>query len=416
MDASFNFTLRASSFAPPYQKAFMTILDTSPDIERDQASAWSAVICMSLLCFVLVSSEFMPVSLLTPLAADLGITEGHAGQAISVSGFFAVVTSLFGNAILSRMDRRSAVLLYTGVMIASGVIVTFAPNYALFMLGRALIGVAVGGFWSLSAAIIVRVVAPADVPKAIAMLQGGTAFALVIAAPMGSFLGSLIGWRGAFSTVVPLGLIGLAWQMAVIPRLPAEHQVSVGKIFGLLRSSTFAIGMAATTLAFMGQFALSTYLRPFLETVTGLDVGTLSLVLLALGVAGLVGTLVIGFVLRSHLMLAIIGLPLGLMAIALLLIVAGTSPIVTAVLLIAWGLLSTPIPVSWNTWMTRVIPKDLEAGGALQVALIQVGITAGAFSGGILFDAYGWTSPFFLASVLLAGSAALAALVGRKTI
>jgi predicted MFS family arabinose efflux permease len=233
---------------------------------------------------------------------------------------------------------------------------------------------------------------------------------------MGSFLGSVIGWRGAFFTVVPLGLTGLAWQMAVIPRLPPEHEASVGKIFGLLRSRTFAIGMAATTLAFMGQFALSTYLRPFLETVTGLDVGPLSLFLLALGVAGLIGTLVIGFVLRSHLFLALIGLPLGLMAIAILLIVAGTSPTVTVLLLIAWGLLSTPIPVSWNTWMTRVIPDDLEAGGALQVALIQVGITAGAFSGGILFDAYGWTSPFFLASVLLAGSAALAALVGKKTI
>lgn len=89
----------------------MTTLDTSPDIERDQASAWSAVICMSLLCFVLVSSEFMPVSLLTPLAADLGITEGHAGQAISVSGFFAVVTSLFGNAILfvPRMSLRNRI-------------------------------------------------------------------------------------------------------------------------------------------------------------------------------------------------------------------------------------------------------------------------------------------------------------------
>lgn len=416
MSVSFQITLHGLSRAPPHQKALMSTLDTSPDIERDQASAWSTVIYMSLLCFVLVSSEFMPVSLLTPLAADLGITEGHAGQAISVSGFFAFITSLFGNAILSKMDRRSAVVLDTAVMIALGIIVTFAPKYALFMLGQALIGVAVGGFWSLSAAIIVRVVAPADVPKAIAMLQGGTAFALVIATPMGSFLGSLIGWRGAFFTVVPLGLIGLAWQMTVIPRLPAEHEVSVGKIFGLLRSRTFAIGMAATTLAFMGQFALSTYLRPFLETVTGLDIGSLSLFLLALGVAGLIGTLVIGFVLKSHLSLALIGLPLGLMVVAILLIAAGTSPAVTAVLLIAWGLLSTPIPVSWNMWMTRVIPDDLEAGGALQVALIQVGITVGAFSVGILFDTYGWTSPFTLASILLAGSAALAALVGMKTI
>ena len=374
------------------------------------STPWAAVTCLSLLTFVLIASEFMPVSLLTPIANELGITEGQAGQAISISGLFAVVTALFGNSVLKGLDRKSAVLLYTGVLIASGLIITFAPNYLIFMVGRALIGVSIGGFWSLSTAILARLVSASDLPKAIAMLQGGTAFAAVIAAPLGSFLGGLIGWRGAFFIVVPIGLAGLLWQMAVIPKLPADEAVSVRRMFGLLRGRAFAIGMAATSLAFMGQFSLTTYLRPFLEGVTGLDVNALSLVLLGLGLAGLAGTAVVGFLLRSRLTPVLVGIPLLMAVLSLLLVAFGHVPLAVGAMLVLWGFLANPLPVAWNTWMARVIPNDLEAGGGLQVALIQFAITFGASAGGLLFDTSGWWSPFVLAAALLAGSAALATL------
>ena len=78
-----------------------------------RTTSWTAVVCLSLLTFVLIASEFMPVSLLTPIADELGITEGQAGQAISISGFFAVITSLFGNSLLSRFDRRTVAVLST---------------------------------------------------------------------------------------------------------------------------------------------------------------------------------------------------------------------------------------------------------------------------------------------------------------
>ncbi len=369
---------------------------------------WAAVTCLSLLTFVLIASEFMPVSLLTPIANELGITEGQAGQAISISGLFAVITALFGNALLKGLDRRNAVLLYTALMVVSGLIVTLAPTYLVFMVGRALIGVSIGGFWSLSTAILARLVSGSDLPKAIAMLQGGTAFASVIAAPLGSFLGGLIGWRGAFFIVVPIGLAGLLWQWAVIPKLPADGAVSVGRMFGLLRRRAVAIGMAATTLAFMGQFSLATYLRPYLEGVVGLDVNSLSLVLLGLGLAGLAGTAVVGLLLRSRLTPVLVGIPSLMALLALLLIAFGNLPVVVAAMLLVWGFLANPIPVAWNTWMTRVIPNDLEAGGGLQVALIQFAITVGASVGGLLFDTTGWWSPFVLGAVLLAGSALLA--------
>lgn len=379
-------------------------------------SAWSAVISMALLCFVLVSSEFMPVSLLTPIAKDLSVTEGQAGQAIAFSGLFAVITSLFGNTLLARFDRRTAVIFYTLVMVLSGLTVTFAHGYGMFMFGRALIGISIGGFWSLSTAILVRIVRPVSVPKAIAILQGGTALAFVVAPPLGSFLGSLIGWRGAFFTVVPAGVLCLIWQMVVIPKLPPQRDTGIGQIASLLRSRTFALGMIAVTLAFMGQFSLSTYLRPFLEGVTGLGINMISLFLLGVGVAGLTGTLISGFFVRDNLLPALTGLPAGLAIVAGLLTALGHIPAATGALLLVWGILVTPVPVVWNTWMTRIIPDELEAGGALMVALIQFAITMGAFTGGELYDHQGWVSTFMLATALLVASAVIAVLPGRRSL
>jgi predicted MFS family arabinose efflux permease len=387
-------------------------MDTGPTAAiaaPPRTTSWSAVICMSLLTFVLIASEFLPVSLLTPIAADLAITEGQAGQAIAVSGFFAVITSLFGNSLLSRLDRRTVVLLYTGVLILSGLAVAFAPNYLVFMTGRALVGVSIGGFWSLSTAILSRLATATDLPRALAMLQGGTAFAAVIAAPLGSFLGGHVGWRGAFFIVVPIGVAGLVWQLVALPSMAPEKHVSAARMVGLLQTPMVAVGMAATAVAFMGQFSLSTYLRPFLETVTALDVNVLSLVLLALGLGGLAGTIGAGFLLRLHLKTALVVVPAVLAMLSVLLILLGHNAIATAALLVLWGLFTTPIPVAWGTWMTRVIPRDLEAGGGLQVALVQVAITLGAFSGGLLFDAAGWWSSFALAAVLLTAAALLAA-------
>jgi predicted MFS family arabinose efflux permease len=230
----------------------------------------------------------------------------------------------------------------------------------------------------------------------------------VIAAPLGSFLGGLIGWRGAFFIVVPVGIAAFVWQALVLPRMPGGGTSSSGRTFGLLANRSFALGMAAMTLFFMGQFALSTYLRPFLEGVTGLDVNTLSLVLLGIGLAGLAGTSLIGFLLRAHLSAVLVAFPAALAAIALLLIGLGPVAIAATGLLILWGLLTTPIPVAWGTWMTRVVPDELEAGGGLQVALIQFAITAGAFSGGLLYDSAGWWSAFALGALLLLGSTVVA--------
>lgn len=368
---------------------------------------------MTLCVSTLIASEFMPVSLLTPVADGLQVSEGQAGLGIAVSGIFAVATSLFIAWASRGIDRRTLFLGLTAAMLVSGVLVAFAPNYLLFMVGRALLGVAIGGFWSMSTATVMRLVPEEAVPRALALLNGGNALATTIAAPLGSYLGQFIGWRGAFFCVVPLAAATFAWLFISLPNLPSRERASGVAAFKVLRRPQVPFGMLAISLFFMGQFALFTYLRPFLETATGVDVTTLSLMLLGLGVAGLAGTYAIGVALKRALYGLLITIPLVMAAIAVALVVLGHSPVSVAVLLAAWGLIGTAAPVAWWTWLSRVLPGEVEAGGGLMVAVVQLAITLGASVGGLLFDGWGYQATFLASAVLLILSGLIAWLAAR---
>ncbi len=369
---------------------------------------WSAVYAMALCSFVLVASEFLPVSLLSPIAETLRLTEGQAGQAIAISGVFAVVTSLSFSVLLGRIDRRRVVLALIAMLIVSGAMVAFAPSYLIFMMGRALLGITIGGFWSMSAAIAIRLVPEESVGKALAIMSGGTALATALAAPMGSFLGSLIGWRGAFFCVVPVAVGALVWQASVLPKLPVAERQSARAMLGLLHSKAVLLGLFAVAMLFVGQFALFTYLRPFLEQVTHVSVVMLSVMLLIVGASGFVGTVVIGRFIVKRLFLILWLLPLAMALVAIGLALFGSSTIATALLLTVWGFAGTAAPVGWWTWLARTLPEDAEAGGGLMVAVVQLAITLGATVGGVVYDTVG-AVPEFLSSAALLGVAAIAA-------
>lgn len=370
---------------------------------------------MTLCVFTLIASEFMPVSLLTPIAAELHVSEGWVGYGIAISGAFAVLTSLCISSVAGAINRKTLLLGLTALMGVSGLVVALAPNYAVYMIGRALIGVVVGGFWSLSVAVAMRLVPTTQVPKALAIFNSGNALATVIAAPLGSYLGGVIGWRGAFFCLVPIAIVALAWQWVSLPSLPpAPRAAGSGNVFKLLRNPLVALGMLAVGVFFMGQFELFTYLRPFLETVTGVDVPTLSMVLFAMGVAGFIGTALVSRVLQWGLYRMLVAIPLLMAATAIALAVWGSSLGLAVALLALWALVATAAPVGWWSWLARSLPHDAEAGGGLMVAVVQLSIALGSTLGGMLFDGIGYRVTFGTSAWLLCVAAVLAWLTARQ--
>jgi predicted MFS family arabinose efflux permease len=380
----------------------------------NEPAHWGGVFAMSLCVFTLIASEFMPVSLLTPIANDLNVNEGLVGYGIAISGVFAVLTSLSISSLTRAMNRKTVLLLLTALMGVSGLIVGFASNYVTYMIGRALIGVVIGGFWSISAATAMRLVPSHAVPKALAIFNGGNALATVVAAPLGSYLGAVIGWRGAFLCLVPLAVIAIVWQWVSLPSLAAQPRTpESGNIFKLFKSRLVTLGMLAVGTFFMGQFVLFTYVRPFLETATQVNVSTLSMMLLTMGIAGLIGTSAIGLFLKADIYRTLIIIPLLMAAIALALIAFGSSVFAAFALLAAWGLVATAAPVGWWSWLAKSLPQNAEAGGGLMVAVVQLCIALGSTIGGILFDGSGYQATFFASAALLLIASALALCTGR---
>jgi len=375
---------------------------------------------MSLCVFALIASEFMPVSLLTPMAAELRVSEGMVGQGIAISGLFAVVTSLSVSTVAGSMNRKTLLLGLTTLMAVSGALVALAPGYLVFMIGRALIGVVIGGFWSMSAATAMRLVPARQVPRALAIFNGGNALATVVAAPLGSYLGSVIGWRGAFFCLVPVALLALAWQWGSLPAMKAERPTgeprNVFTIFAAFRSAPVAWGMAACGSFFMGQFVLFTYIRPFLETVTGAGAASVSLVLLVIGVAGFVGTLLIGRFIGKGLYRTLVVIPALMAAIAAALVPSGGWFAAVVVLLGMWGLLGTSAPVGWWSWIAKAMPHDAESGGGLMVAVVQTSIAVGSTVGGVLYDSAGYRGTFLAGAGILGVAAVLAFQTARATL
>jgi len=369
---------------------------------------WSGVFAMTLCVFALIASEFMPVSLLTPMAQTMHVTEGMAGQGIAISGAFAVVTSLFISVLAGTLNRKTLLLGLTCIMAISGAVIAMAPNYLTYMAGRSLIGIVVGGFWSMSAATAMRLVPVHRVPLALAIFNSGNALATVVAAPLGSWLGSVVGWRGAFFCLVPVAIIAFVWQLLSLPSMPVTRQAAASRnVFMLFRRRVVTLGMLGVGIFFMGQFTLFTYIRPFLETVTRVDAATVTLVLLVIGVAGFIGTTLIGRVLKR-------GFYPTMMAItALALIAFGSDVAIVTALLGLWGLISTAAPVGWWAWVPRTFPQNAEAGGGLMVAMVQLSIALGSTVGGLLFDHHGYQSTFLASAAMLIIATVLIFLTSR---
>ncbi|WP_054178073.1 purine ribonucleoside efflux pump NepI [Trabulsiella odontotermitis] len=369
---------------------------------------WSAVFAVAFCVACLITVEFLPVSLLTPMAQDLGITEGVAGQSVTTTAFVAMFASLFITHVIGKTDRRYVVILFAVLLTLSCLLVSFSNSFALLLLGRACLGLALGGFWAMSASLTMRLVPPRVVPKALSVIFGAVSIALVIAAPLGSFLGGIIGWRNVFNGAALMGLLCIIWVVKALPSLPGET-AQQQNMFGLLKRPGVLAGMIAIFMAFAGQFSFFTYIRPVYMTLAGFDVDGLTLVLLSFGIASFVGTSLSSVILKRSVKAALACAPLVLALSAVTLMLWGHDKIVASAVAIIWGFAFALVPVGWSTWITRSLSDQAEKAGSIQVAVIQLANTCGAAVGGFALDHFGLLSPLALSGTLMLLTALLVA-------
>lgn len=364
-------------------------LESSADAVEHANPAWAAVVSLSLGVFGLVTAEFLPASLLTRIASDLNVTDGAAGQAVTATAVVGGVAGLTLAIVTRSIDRRLVLWTLTLLLILSNLLAATATGLPALLLARVMLGIGLGGFWSMAAAIAMRLVPMRLVPRAMSIVLTGVSIATVCAAPIGAYVGDLWGWRAAFVIAAAVGALALIVQVTTMPKLPPLDVSSFRTLFELLKRPAMRVGLLALVVAISGHFAGFTYIRPFLEQVPGFKIEAISLVLLAYGIGGFFGNFAGAFVVERSVKLAVGVGSLFIAVLAFVLIVFGASAGLSAAAVALWGFAFGWLPVGFQTWIVRAAPDHAESAGGLLVTAFQVAITCGAVFGGLLVDGFG---------------------------
>lgn len=377
--------------------------------EAPATPAWMAVFSLAMGVFGLLTAEYLPASLLTLMATDLGVSEALAGQAVTVTAVVALFAGLLVPGLTRSIDRRWVLLGFSTLMVASNLLVAVSSSFAVLLLMRILLGITLGGFWSMAAAVAMRLVPSALLPRALSIIFSGIAIGTVVAVPMGSYLGGLYGWRSAFFAAAAVGMVTLAFQSFTLPRLAPRRPARLRTVLEVLLRPGIAMGMFGCVLVHSGHFAMFTYVRPFLEGTTGIGAQGLSLMLLGFGVANFAGTLLAGKLLERHPLATLVLMPalVGVAALGLVLLPASVPG--QAVLVAIWGLAFGGVPVAWSNWVANAVPDQAESAGGMVVASVQSAIATGAAAGGAMFSLGGSAGVFVAAGVLMLLAALLIA-------
>ncbi|MFB7088175.1 MFS transporter [Streptomyces sp. NPDC056296] len=364
------------------------------------------MVAVAAATFTVVTAEMLPVGLLTPIGDSLRVSEGTAGLTLTVTGLVGALAAPLVTSAVGRLDRRTVLCSLMVLLAAANALAAWSPNFAVMMVARVLIGVGMGGVWSLAGGLGIRLVRAGAVGPATSMIFSGIAVASVAGVPAGAYLGELAGWRAAFLAVAGLALLVTVAMAVLLPPLPAEEAVALGGVVRLFGDPRVVTGLAVVVLLVTGHFAAYTYVRPVLEEVSGVQASMVGTLLLVYGIAGVAGNFVVGARAGRSVRGVLLVISPALAAAVLLFPLLGLSAAGAAALLVTWGLAYGGVSVSTQTWLALAAPRAREGVTSLFVGAFNGAIALGAFVGGRAVDGLGTRSVLWLG-----GSLALAALV-----
>ena len=391
------------------------------EISEPSTSSWPAVLSIAVGTFVLVTSEFLPIGLLSHIANQFDIQPGQAGLLVTMPGLIAAIAAPLCTVSAKRVDRRLLLIGFTILVLASNLIVASAQSSEVAIFGRALLGISVGGFWTFAAAVGRKLVTHRDGSRATSIIMAGISIGTVVGVPLGSALGSIMGWRLSFIAVAALCLLVAAAQSTLLPKILIEAGQSWRGLREAARSPSLTLAFAATALTAGGHFAAYTYLEPHLVANARLDPTRLGLFLAIYGVFGIVGTFVGERLSRERPAVGFMVVAAAMAASIVLTTLLSWNPFAEAVAVALWGAAFGAVPVCVQIWTYASDPARFETSSAITVSVFQIALAAGSFLGGLVADAQGIIAAFLagaclnlLAALLVAGKMSLSNVITKE--
>ncbi|POX62954.1 MFS transporter [Streptomyces sp. Ru62] len=346
-----------------------------------------AVVAVTLGIFSIVTTEILPIGLLTKIGASFTVSDGMAGLMMVMPGFLAAIAAPVVTVVTARIDRRLMLCVFMVLLAAANFLAAAAPDYWLVLVSRIIVGVVIGGFWSIGASLAERLVPVASVGRATAVIFSAVPLGSVLGVPAGTLIGDLAGWRTAFIAMGGFTVAVLIMLLIVTPPLPPHQTTRLRVLRGMLNSVATRFALLLTVLVVLAHFGTYTYVTPFLEQVTDVSSGLVTVFLLIYGAAGILGNFLGGSLIARH-PRATFGTAAGMIAAATLLLpVTGHGTVAAIALLIVWGMAYGAVPVCSQTWFTKASPDTPEAASVLFTASFQATISLGALTGGLVVDA-----------------------------
>ena len=375
--------------------------------------AWLAVLSVSLGAFVVVTSEFLPIGLLTNIADGLKISAGTAGLMVSIPGIVAAIAAPVMMIVAGKLDRRILVLGLIALLAGSNVIAAVAPNFAVMLLARVLFGISLGGFWTIAVTLGGRLVPKSSMARATTIIMAGISIATVAGVPVGKVIADFSSWRIAFAVIGVVALLAGTLQLFVLPKLPSLAAPGIRQLTDLLRHADARLGLATVALVISGHFAAYTYVTPFLKQNPQMSTGFISSLLLAFGIAGIFGNFAGGAAAGKNLRITLATVIVLLAGSIAMLPFFGTNIAGASAMILIWGLAFGAVPIVLNLWVFKAAPDAIEGGAALLVSTFQVFIALGSVIGGQVVDSFG-TSAVMWGAGTTSAIALLVVIVSRS--
>ncbi|MFI7586834.1 MFS transporter [Spongisporangium articulatum] len=352
-----------------------------------QPRAVAAAVALALATFAFVTTELLPVGLLTVMAADLGRSRSEVGFLVSGYAVVVILASIPLTRLTSHLPRRTVLAGTLAVFTAASVLTAAAPSYELLFAARLVTALAQALFWSVVIPAAAGLFAPVVRGRVVARLQLGTTMAPLLGVPVGTWLGQQVGWRIPF---LVLAGVGLLIGSAVLGLMPSEAPDATSASRGAVPDRRrYVVIVLVTSLAAMAAFTFFTYVTPFLLDVTGVAAGALGAFLLLGGLSGAVTAAVLGPLLDRYPYGAVL-LPVALLCVTLaLLTAAGGVTVAVVVALLLFGTVMTALSSSVGTASLHVAPGATDLAGAGTSTAFNIGIAGGSALGGALVGGVG---------------------------
>ncbi|MBC3337461.1 MFS transporter [Pseudomonas proteolytica] len=357
---------------------------------------WMAVTAVGLATFSVVTTEMLPVGLLTPIAETLDTSTGTAGLMISLPALLAALFAPLVVIASGGIDRRKILCGLLGLLVVANIASALAPSMAWMLAARVLVGFCMGGIWAIAGGLACRLVPDHSVGLATSIIFGGVAAASVLGVPLGALIGDFAGWRWAFGGMALFCGLVLALHLAVIPGLPVTGSVTLRQFGEQLGNRKLQVGLLLTLALVAGHFMVFTFVRPLLVSVSGFDTQWVGALLFAYGFAGIVGNFLAGVIAAQRTAQTLMAISSGLLLTPALFLIVGDSNLGGIVLLV-WGLAYGGVSVGLMTWMMKAAPRAMEIATALYVGVFNVAIALGAWAGGLVLDEVGLTGNLWVA-------------------